>query len=406
MSSPDAIDTVPEAQPPLGLDAGTADLLTLIRTHGALTRTQMNELTGWARVTVTARLEQLLQGGLVVGDARVAGARGRPATRYQLDVSRAMLLVADIGASGMRLARVDLGGGIEATRSRKVAIGEGPDVVLGLAREALTELAAEVPGRPVWGVALSLPGPVEFGAGVVVNPPIMTGWDGVPVRDLVSGWFDTPVLVDNDVNAMAVGEWTVGGGRRDLLVVKVGTGVGCGIVSGGRVLRGASGAAGDIGHTWADAEGSGPRPLCRCGKTGCVEAYVGGWALARDLGEVLGRDITVDTFVEHVASGDPAAVALVRDAGLVLGASIASAVSLLNPGAVVLGGQVVSAAGDHLLAGVRERVYSRALPLATRDLPLTVSSLWPDAGIHGLAAGIAEVVLSGRVPSELGRIQR
>jgi predicted NBD/HSP70 family sugar kinase len=221
----------------------------------------------------------------------------------------------------------------------------------------------------------------------------------------VSSWFDAPVHVDNDVNAMAVGEQSANlRGASDLLVVKVGTGVGCGIIADGHVLRGASGAAGDIGHTWADTGGiRRDPPECRCGKRGCVEAYAGGWALARDLSTEFRRAITVDAVVELLRTGDSTAVRLVRDGGRVLGASLATAVSLLNPSAVVLSGQVAAAAGEHLLAGLRERVYARSLPLATRNLPIQLSSLWPDAGIRGLATGVADMILGDRrSPTQAG----
>lgn len=392
--------TEASALAPRDLDAGAAALLALVRRRGPLTRAQMTAETGWARVTVTTRLEQLLSVGFLIGDQSVNGARGRPATRYRIDPTRAALLVADIGALGMRLARVDLDGGVEATIDRRIEIGEGPDRVLEVARACLGSLAISARERPVWGVAMSLPGPVEFDTGRVVSPPIMTGWDGFPVRDTVTGWFNCPVLVDNDVNAMAVGEQSATSpAASDLLVVKVGTGVGSGIISGGRVLRGVSGAAGDIGHTWADTGPlHGDPPECRCGKHGCVEAYVGGWAIARDLGAELGRPVDVDTVVDLLDAGEQITVRLVREAGRILGASLATAVSLLNPMAVVLGGQVAAAAGEHLLSGLRERIYARSLPLATRGLDIRTSTLGRDAGVHGLAKDITDVVLAGTRP--------
>ncbi len=382
---------------PPALDAGSAALLDLLRRRGPLTRTEMTAATGWARVTVTSRLERLLDSGLLAGDGSANGNRGRPAVRYRLDATRAVLLVADIGASGMRLARVDLEGRVEATTGLRAAIEEGPEPILRVAHEGLLALAASAE-RPVWGVAMSLPGPVDFAAGRVVTPPIMTGWDGVPVRDLVHHWFDCPVLIENDVNAMAVGEQATSFPNiRDLLVVKVGTGVGCGIISDGHVMRGDAGAAGDLGHTWADVDKAHVTPPdCRCGKRGCLEAYVGGWAIARDVGAALNRNVDVDELVELLRIGDPTTVRLVRDAGRILGTSLATAVSLLNPSAVVLGGQIAMAARDHLLAGLRERVYTRALPLATRHLDISISSLWPNSGVHGLARGLADIALTSR----------
>jgi predicted NBD/HSP70 family sugar kinase len=234
----------------------------------------------------------------------------------------------------------------------------------------------------------------------------MTGWDGVVVPDLVRRRFDVPVLVENDVNAMAAGERAiVHPDVDDLLFLKVGTGVGSGVVSNGRVVRGAQGSAGDIGHTWADgdADGSagatarqGGRPLCRCGKVNCIEAYASGWALVEQLSRTDSPVADVDGLITAVAAGQWQAVAAVREAGRVLGAGVAHAVSMLNPSVLVVGGQLAQA-GEHLLSGIRERVAQRSLPLATRDLRIVVSELSGDAGVIGLARGVAERVLADNV---------
>ena len=243
-------------------------------------------------------------------------------------------------------------------------------------------------------MGVSLPGPVEFATGTVVEPPIMAGWNGTRIPERL-GRFAGTVFVENDVNAMALGE------QRgcfpevaDVLFLKVGTGIGSGIISNGAVVRGAQGAAGDIGHLWADADRpTGRRLRCQCGKEGCVEAYASGWAIVRDLAEAGQPVTTVDQVMERVAFGDPLATGLVRDAGRVIGSALANAVSLLNPSVVVVGGQL-AAAGEHLLSGIRERVYARSLPLATRDLQITRSRLDGDAGVTGLAYGLADAVLS------------
>lgn len=396
---PDGAPLGSASEEPLpSFDRGSLELLNLLRRSGPLTRAEMLDTTGWARVTVTSRIEHLVEVGIVVSDGAAAGARGRPAARYRIDAARAVHLVADVGAQGMRLARVDLDGRVEEAQSLAFDVASGPELVLREIRRGWDVLLRDAGARPVWGVAVSLPGPVDFTEGRVVSPPIMTGWDGFPVRSAVGGWFDCPVLVENDVNAMVVGELAKGyPDTSDLLVVKVGTGVGCGIISGGRVVRGAAGAAGDIGHTWAeDHRAQEAPPECRCGKRGCLEARVGGWALARDIGDALGRTVSVEEVRQLLQAGDPTAVRLTRDAGELLGASLATVISLLNPSAVVLSGQIAVAAGDHLLAGVRQRVYARTLPLATRDLSISVSRLWPDSGVHGLARGIGDLVFSAQ----------
>ncbi len=237
-------------------DPGLTATLALFQNGAELTRADVATRTGWARVTVTARMERLLEDGLLEPYDERNGGRGRPAARYRLAVGSGVLLVADVGATGMRLARCDLAGKILATDARDSAIGDGPDEVLGIVRQAWKALMRGTKGIQPWGVAIGLPGPVEYPRGRVVDPPIMTGWDGFEVSEAISGWYDTVAHVENDANALAVGELAAaaeaGTPISDLLVVKVGTGVGAGIISGGRVLRGAAGAAGDIGHTDAD----------------------------------------------------------------------------------------------------------------------------------------------------------
>lgn len=302
-----------------------------------------------------------------------------------LNAQRAHLLLADIGASGMRLARTDLAGTVLQRNDQPIRISDGPDVVLEAVSAGLAELRD--PDLPLWGVGTSVPGPVEFANGTVVSPPIMTGWDGTNIPERL-GHLTPLVFVDNDVNAMVMGERAARyPAVDDLLLIKVGTGIGAGIIATGRTLRGAQGTAGDLGHIRADVARDGEPPLCRCGQLGCVEAYAGGWAIMRDLAAA-GRPVeSVDDVVAAVHNGDPLATRLVRDAGRVLGATVADAVGLLNPAVIVIAGQL-SATGEHLLAGIRERIYSRSLPLAMRDLQVRASDLAGDSGVIGLAHGV------------------
>lgn len=376
----------------MDVDEGTCDLVRVVRDAGGLNRAEIGERTGWARATVNQRLDRAAAADLLVAAGTTSSSRGRPATRFALNADRAHVLLADIGASGMRLAAADLRGKILRRMDQSIAIADGPDQILAAAAQGLQQLRDR--GVPLWGVGVSVPGPVEYATGTVVSPPIMSGWDGAVIPERLAD-LSPVVFVDNDVNAMVVGEREMRyPAVADLLFLKVGTGIGAGIIASGRTLRGAQGAAGDIGHIRADVEHlDRPVPLCRCGQLGCVEAYAGGWAIVRDL-RAAGHDVTtVDDVVVGVRNGDALATRLVRDAGLVLGATVADAVGLLNPAVIVVGGQL-SATGEHLLAGVRERVYSRSLPLAMRDLQITISDLGGDAGVLGLAHGILDRLLT------------
>ncbi|MEZ5184924.1 MAG: ROK family protein [Candidatus Nanopelagicales bacterium] len=372
----------------IAVDSGTVELVRLVREHGPLSRADIGEHTGWARVTVNQRLDRTLDAGLLHTPGTVTSARGRPAAQFAVNAQRAHLLVADIGASGMRLARTDLAGRVQRRVDQQIDIADGPDVVLTAVVEGLGAL--DEPGTPLWGVGVSVPGPVESATGTVISPPIMTGWDGTCIPRRLGERFGPLIFVDNDVNAMVVGERaSVYADVDDLLLIKVGTGVGAGIIANGRTLRGANGSAGDIGHIRADVESDRQAPLCKCGQLGCVEAYAGGWAIMRDLADAGQPVASVDQVVAAVQNGDALATRLVRDAGRVLGSTVADAVGLLNPAVIVIGGQL-SATGEHLLAGVRERIYSRSLPLAMRDLHIAASGLAGDSGVLGLAHGVLD----------------
>jgi predicted NBD/HSP70 family sugar kinase len=236
---------------------------------------------------------------------------------------------------------------------------------------------------------------VEFKAGRVVNPPIMTGWD----RFDITGWFSprygVPVVVENDANARAVAEARLSQSD-NLICLKLGTGIGSGLYFNGQIVRGNEGGAGDIGHTRAVAGDESSLLPCRCGNVGCVEAYAGGWALRRDL-EALGIDAAgTGDIVRLVKQGNIEAGRLVRQAGRVLGDAVADLVSILNPAQIVISGQLAEC-DEMLLSGIRERVYQRTSPLATRNLRLHTSDLGEFVGVTGLALITVDHILAADV---------
>jgi predicted NBD/HSP70 family sugar kinase len=244
----------------------------------------------------------------------------------------------------------------------------------------------------VVGIGIGVPGPVEHSTGRPANPPIMPGWHEFDIPAHLSRQFPVPVLVDNDVNVMALGEHvTAWPDEEHLLYVKVATCIGAGIISNRRLTRGARGTAGDLGHVRvADASET---VVCRCGNIGCLEAVAAGPAVAARL-RAAGLDISSSQdVVDAVLHGDVTAIQEVREAGRSIGSVLATCVSLLNPSVIVIGG-ALAAAGEHLLAGVREVVYRRSLPLATRSLRIVRSALDDRAGVIGAAVMVIETVLA------------
>jgi predicted NBD/HSP70 family sugar kinase len=304
-----------------------------------------------------------------------------------------VILTADLGATHARLAVTDLAGKTLGELPEDLEIARGPVTVLAVVARQFAELLQETGRRPadVKGIGIGVPGPVEFATGRPINPPIMPGWDDFSIPGYLAQHFDVPILVDNDVNIMALGEhWTNWRYERNLLFVKVGTGVGCGIVAEGSIYRGTEGAAGDIGHIHVAGHDD---VVCECGNVGCLEAVAGGRALAR-AARGLGLEAHDSRDVVALAQAHPGTlVQLVRQAGRTLGEVLAGLVNAFNPGVIVVGGDVAQAR-EPLFAGIREIVYRRATPLATRRLKIVPSTLGDRAGTVGAAVMAIEHVLS------------
>jgi predicted NBD/HSP70 family sugar kinase len=375
------------------------DLLRLIASGQATTRAALASRTGLARSTVSQRVEALIATRLVHEVGEGASTGGRPPVVLAFNRAAGVVLVADLGATHCRLAVADLGAHILDEQTADMDIAAGPDVVLGWVADRFDELLARC-GRgraDVRAIGIGVPGPVEFATGKPVHPPIMPGWDGVSIPDALSGRFGAPVLVDNDVNIMALGEyWARWRDDEHLLFVKVGTGIGCGVVSRGLVHRGADGAAGDIGHIRVSGHDN---AVCTCGNVACLEAVAGGAALARQL-RAKGYDAQTSRDVVRLAkAGDSTVLPLVREAGRIIGEVLASLANFYNPHVIVIGGDVAEV-HHQLLAGVREIVYQRSLPLATRRLRIAHSNLGDRAGVVGAAVMAIEQVLSPEAVEE------
>jgi len=372
---------------------GAGSLLRLIREGEAVTRADLVRLTGLARSTVAQRLELLLAHELIHEERSSASTGGRPPTKVVFNKSAGVVLVADLGATHARLTVSDLAAAPLAEQAFDLDIGEGPETVLGRVDERFAKLLSELGRGPrdVRGIGIGVPGPVAFSTGQPVNPPIMPGWDGFSVPTWFADRYDAPVLVDNDVNIMAMGEHRMS--WRDcsqLLCVKVGTGIGCGIVIGGHIHRGAQGAAGDIGHIRVPGHDD---VVCRCGNVGCLEAVAGGRALSQRLAAAGLAAANTREVVGLVRAGQPTAIKAVREAGRHLGEVLAASVNFFNPSTIVIGGDL-AAAHQYLIAGAREIIFQRSLPLATGDLRIVPSHLGDRAGAIGAAVMVTEHVLA------------
>jgi predicted NBD/HSP70 family sugar kinase len=396
---------------------GPGAILALIRSGRAITRTQIMQTTGLSRSTVALRLDALLAAGYISPAAPENSTGGRPPGSFQIDPAAGVMLLAAIGAGSMQLAVTDMHGSVLARDQGTIDVAQGPEKVLGIVAARFDELLAQSAqirnGRmtrtpraqralrtSVKGIGIGVPGPVEFAEGRVVRPPIMTGWDGYRVADFFEKDYACPVVVDKDVNLMALGEHRAGWpDAAHMLFVKVSTGIGAGMIMDHVLQRGAHGGAGDLGHLYVGHLVAGEPPLCRCGNYGCLEAYAAGWAICRRLTEAGYRADTVREAADLAQQGVREAVEQMQDAGRLLGETIAMAVSLLNPSLVVLGGELGTRQSD-MLAAVRETVYRRSLPLATRHVQIVNSRLGADAGLLGAAHLVSDMLFAPQVVDE------
>ncbi|MEV6835446.1 ROK family protein [Streptomyces sp. NPDC051133] len=378
-----------------GGQTSAGDLLELVRSGRAVTRGALQQATGLSRATVGQRLDRLFRAGWLregAGGPVDSPLGGRPAVTLEFDGSHAVVLAADLDTRHARAAVLTLTGEILAEHAGTLVVEEGPETVLGELGGWFAELLSEAGHRAaeVCGIGLAVPGPVDSETGRVVQPPMMPGWDGYDITGRLSRAFGertgapaVPVLVDNDANLMAYGEQRTG--HPDcaaFVLVKVSTGIGAGVVVDGSVYRGVDGGAGDIGHIRVGAEA-----LCRCGSYGCLAAVASGGAVARRLAEsgvpaASGSDVR-----DLLAAGHPQAAALAREAGRRVGDVLATVVTLLNPGVLMIAGDL---AGTPFLTGVRELLYQRALPRSTARLDVVTSRLGDQAALIGAAALVVE----------------
>ena len=379
-----------------------------IRLGRSSSRSELVARTGLGRAIVARRVQELIDRGLVTEGAVGPSTGGRPPRQLAFRADAGHVLVADLGATSIDVAVTSLDGRILGHHDEPARIEDGPE--RGLDRVdalfgSLLRTTQDIPGR-LWGIGIGVPGPVEFESGRPISPPIMPGWDGYPIRDRFTKRYGAPVWVDNDVNLLALGEWRSGvaAGHDNVVVVKIGTGIGAGIISDGRLHRGAQGSAGDVGHIQVTDD---PSVVCRCGNTGCLEALAGGAAIGRagEAGALEGTSarlraaldqhggLSAEDVARAASQGDPVAIALLQSAGRRVGSMLASVVNFFNPSLIVIGGGVANSP-DQLMAAIRDSIDGRSLPLATRDLSIQRSSLGGLAGVIGASSMVVDQVFS------------
>ena len=368
---------------------GPGVVLDLIRSGDATTRTELIEQLGWSRITLARRLDELLAASIIVVDGQRNSHGGRPAETFAVNRHAGILLAIDIGGSHTRVGVTDLVSTVLLEDEADIGFSESPDEVFSWATQVLDYLLKRL-GRSrseVRGIGVGVPGPVDSTTGRLSSPQHNPLWQDVLVADYLPKDLSAVIAVDRDVNIMAIGESRLGWPEyRDLTVIKAGLGIGCGLVLDGRVYRGARGGAGDFGHQFR--HGTAP---CICGRVGCLEAVASGYAIRREL---VAHGYPIRTSADIVAlanSGNSEAIELLVAAGTEIGAALADVVGLLNPAAVVIGGNLAGA-GKAFLDAIRDSLLQDARKFSRAGLVVAPSRLGHKAGVLG-ASQIAQDIL-------------
>ena len=372
--------------------------LDLIRfSPSGISRIELSRELGLTRAAVTAIVGDLIKAGLV-RETNGQFSRGRRAIALEINPQGGLVVGVDIGATHVTLVLADYLAHVMDEVEASLDIFQGPQVCLPFVdqflRSWLNELGVNL--AQITAIGVGVPGPIVTDAGMVSGPPIMPGWDLFPIREWLEKAWGCPVTLGNDAEFGALGEWAFGAGRGvdNLVYIKVGTGIGAGLLIDGQIYRGTTGCAGEIGHVTIEENG----PLCTCGNRGCLEALAGGRAIAQKaifaikagarttLSELPSVEaISAMDVIAAARKGDHLSQKLVQEAGYYLGTALANLINLFNPTKIVIGGGVAQV-GDLLLDPVRKVAKQRSLKVASQAVTITSAVLGKRSSAMGAVA--------------------
>lgn len=384
--------------PARSLSLEEANILVALRKHGPMSRADLGGRLGYSRANVTTILNHLLSLNILEERELGESQGGRRPRMYGINGRLGFVVGVDIGATSLDIALADFNGNILERLAEPADVRDQPEQFLSRVTALIEQMVEGQNGRSdqVLAIGMGVPGPVQFDEGVLIAPPLMPAWESFSIRSYMRQFFPAAnVVVDNDVNVMAIGEAHAGAGRgiENFIFLKIGTGIGSGIICHGDIYRGQDGAAGDVGHICIDYNG----PVCHCGNVGCLEIMAAGPAIAARgleaaesgesdlLAEVLAANdglMTAKMVGDAAKAGDLAANDIVKTSGRMIGGMLAGLVNFFNPRMILIGGGV-SHIGIRFLSAIRQAVLRRSTALSTRHLRIEFSPLGKDAGVIG-----------------------
>jgi glucokinase-like ROK family protein len=367
----------------------------LIRFAGkGLSRTDLAEEMGLTKAAVTLIVNDLITHGIIIETESRTTSSGRPPVVLEINPDYGLVAAIDMGAMHLSAALADFSARILEEVELPFRIADGPEKCLAEADRVLLELLARRNLTPadLSGIGIGVPGPVIAEQGTVMAPPIMPGWDRFPIRVTLEEKWKTSVTLNNDAELGALGEWAYGAGRgeRNLAFIKVGSGIGAGLIINRQIYGGTTGSAGEIGHLTVDENG----PLCACGNHGCLEAFAGGHAIASQACSLVAsgkRTLLSEKDIDSLSALDVAEAArrgdlpsqeIIKHSGRYIGIAIAGLINLFNPSTVIIGGGVAQV-GDLLTTPIRQAVRERSLRASEHGVKITTAMLGRRSSLIG-----------------------
>jgi len=367
----------------------------LIRFAGkGISRTGIAEELGLTRAGVTIIINDLIDKGIIIETSSRSTLSGRPPVVLELNPDFGLVAAIDMGATHLSVAVADFSARIIEETEQPFRIDNGPEKCLKEVNQALQAIVEKcgVQIKDLYAVGISVPGPVVTDAGMVMAPPIMPGWDRFPIRDTLEKLWNVSVTINNDADLGALGEWAYGAGRgeKNLAFIKVGSGIGAGLIIDRQIYVGSTGSAGEIGHLTIDKNG----PLCTCGNYGCLETFAGGSAIEVQAQKLVDsgkrtllasstrNKISVSDVADAARRGDLASQEIIKQSGTFIGIALAGLINLINPSTVIIGGGVAQV-GDLLTGPIRQEVRERSLRASEHGVRITTAMLGRRSSLIG-----------------------
>ncbi|WP_319415354.1 ROK family transcriptional regulator [Marispirochaeta aestuarii] len=383
----------------------TAQIYNIIRYNGEINRMAITRISGVSKSTISLQINKLIKLGLI--EEKTPPDSSQRKLKLQIRGDLGYVAGVFLGITKLSIVIFNLDMQIKCEKVHYFDSISDPVECNRQIIQQLKDLCRDNGIERLWGIGIGFPFPVNFRDGKPDSPPNVPLWHDYPLRKIYEKEFGCPVLIDNDVNVMALGEGYKGctTDESDFLFVKVGTGIGAGLIVDGKIYRGAKGCAGDIGHI--EVDGSNVR--CHCGNKGCLEAVAGGKALAARATEIAAKNespylkelltrnqqLSAMDINNGAIAGDLSCIQLIKEAGTVIGSVLAKLVSFFNPSSIVIGGGL-SAFGNLFVGAMREAVIRRSLHLATFELNVCISELKDKSGPTGAGTLIIDHIFSSQ----------